>query len=682
MINSLSKALAGISVGPNPAYGFGPGSKAGVSKEGKEGGPGSGRVPEGESSSGTHDDHRGARIYQSGKSGFRALTPTGHNIGPFKSADLLKAHLDKNGDSFGLNQKQAQEGGPGSGRRPGKATSNSKKKLDSKGHKAEYIALAQQRNEIAQRLDSRRDILVSDALKKGFGIEDAYSRANSAVRLGNPEDSKKLDDLQSKMSFHAKHMKKGEAVSSTSAAPQLRATKKESDSKKKSEFKFKEASTPSFKNHKFEVELIKEGLGNFRDCFFYTKESLKKAADSKLFEGAQSFADHPSEIEEQSRPERSTKDILGYYENVQFKENEKGQGTLVADLVVSDAISIDWATSLMANSIEYAKKFQEKDLIGLSINANGTADPMSIDEFMKSQDLSEPVLAKLQEALAQGITEINVVNELREAQSVDLVTKAGAGGRILQMLEREKKMKKDFRETEAMETEDGKPAAADGATADHADAAQDEQLFAQMIKKYLGKDGGEMSDEEAEAAKHAVEAHKEAGMEGAEAYEAAGKHMQMAMAIGKKMAGKKEESTEESEEAHEGEEGECGHKEGQTPPPSPKSSEGKKESMKIAALSGEVAKLRESVKKYELKDYLDKKMAESGKSNLVTKKFRETLGVPKSKDQIDSTWKVFVSAFEAGAEEVGSDDGLFVEKQSYRESSGSSKSAGFSDCLR
>lgn len=641
MINSLTKALSKISVGPSPSYGFGPGSKAGVSHEG---GPGSGRRKGGGKS-----DSKGKK----------------------KNPEGVMGHTTSGKPIYSTGNK-GQKG------------------FSPQDHKDAYIAHSTARNNISSKLDSKRDALVALGRSKGLDEETVWGRANSAVRQGNPEDSQQVDHHNDMMAYHRDRMggsqkqssKKDdthEADSATTAVAQLRDKKESVRVPRVKAFQpqcsFKEATSPSFKSHKFEVEIIKEGLGNFRDCFFYTKESLQRAAEAKLFEGAQSFADHPSESEENDRPERSTKDILGYYENVQFKENEVGQGVLVGNLVVNDAISIEWATVLMANSVEYSKKFKEKDLVGLSINANGSAQPMSIEDLIKSQTLADPVLAKLNEAMAQGITEVNVVNELKEAQSVDLVTKAGAGGRILQMLEQEKKKMKQKHET--METEDGQASAADGATPDHADAAQDEKLFAQMIKKYLGKDAGELSAEEAEAAKCAVEAHKEAGMESNEAYEAAGKHMQMAMEVGKKMAQKQTESHEG--EAHEAE-ADDEKKEGQKSPDHLKS-EGKKESMKVAALSGEVAKLRESVRKYELRDYLDKKLSESGKSNIVTKKFRETLGLPKSKEQIDATWKIFISAYEAGAEEVGSsDDGFFGEKQTYRESSGSKKS--FSDCLR
>ncbi len=478
---------------------------------------------------------------------------------------------------------------------------------------------------------------------------------------------------------------KKEAVSASTAVPQLRATPKKKVESNKS---FKEVNNQAFKNHSFQTVLIQEGLGNMSDCFFYTKEALKAAADSKLFEGIQCFADHPSEIEEQILPERSTRDILGYYQNVIYQEDATGRGSLVSDLCISSADSLGWALSLLTNSIDYSTKFKESDLVGLSINASGSSDSVGIDEFMSKPGLSQSVLDKLIEAKNNGVTEINVVTALTAAKSVDLVTQAGAGGKILKMLEMEKKMAKKIKESEGKEAGAMPPGQAPSpGTPNHADAGQDQALFAKMIKQYLGKD--QADPEEMEAAKHAYEAHKETGMDETAAYEAAGNHLKMAMAIGNKMAQGKpaapveseesEESKKEAEEkaAKEAEEKEKKEAEGKKDP-----MENKKESM-VIELSGEVAKLRESIKKYELRDHMDKKLKESGKSNAFTKKFREALGTPKSVAHIDDMWKLFVKAADAGVEEVGTEsDSFMLEKNNYRESGDKTGKSDFSDCLR
>jgi hypothetical protein len=450
---------------------------------------------------------------------------------------------------------------------------------------------------------------------------------------------------------------------------------------------FKEATQDIFKTHKYQVILIREGLGNFGDCFYYTRESLQEAASSKIFEGAQCFADHPTEIEEQVRPERSTRDIIGYFEDVHFEETE-GVGSLMGTLVVSNAVSLDWALALLTNSLEYAKKFKETDFVGLSINASGEANAIPLEDFLKSGGVPESAKPKLMQAQAQGISEIKVVSELKEAISCDLVTKAGAGGKILKMLEHERTVMKKAVE---MEKKEADPSQAD---ASHADASQDMELFKKMIKQYLGKEDADA--EEMEMAKEAYEAYQSEGMEKEAAMEAAGKHLKMALKIGQKMA-QKQAKENEAQEASEGKE--SMEKEAMEKAPSDKKDapaqdkdkdededkecgkEAHKES-KVIKLSAEVAKLKESLKKYELTEYLDQKLASSKKPNSVTKKFREALGSLKSKEQIDSSYKMFMAAFEAQSEDADEGFASFVltEKAPFRESD-KSQTGSFSDCL-
>lgn len=530
-----------------------------------------------------------------------------------------------------------------------------------------------------------------------------------------PSDMVHISTLPLLLNKKALSGKKAEAVSATSQVPQLRAMpKKEADQTiVKSFTRFRESNNHQFKKHCFQVILIREGMGNFKDRFFYTKEALQGAVASKLFDGTQCYADHPTDIEEQIQPERSTRDILGYYDKVEYQEADDGTGLLVATLNVANSISLDWAMSLLTNSIDYSTKFRETDLVGLSINASGSASPVGIDDLL-SQKLSQSVLDKLNEAKAQGISEINVVNELKDAVSVDLVTKAGAGGKILKMLEMEKSMSKkpvDLKKLFESESEgeshkedaakdasamapgkakpkaEAAPAHDSKGTPDHADEDQDKALFAKMIKQYLGKDDAD--EQEMEMAKHAMQAHTESGMEPKEAYEAAGQHLKMAMAIGKKMAqckqaeGEETESESESKSESESESESEAHKEALPPQVAAAAGKQKKESASMITLSGEVAKLRESLKRYELREYLDEKCKSSGEANSVTKKFREALGTPKSKAQIDETYTLFMKAFKGGREEVASDsESFFPEKQNYRESDSQARGMSLKDCIR
>jgi hypothetical protein len=222
------------------------------------------------------------------------------------------------------------------------------------------------------------------------------------------------------------HISKKKVVAPVQPIPQ-----KQSDAKTVAKFNFTERDkTNDAPASIFDVILIKEGLGNWKDGFYYSKDALKGAAAQKVFEGEKIYADHPSESDEVNRPERSVRDILGYYTNVLYTESNEGQGMLVGKTVIPGAPAFDWARSLMSQAVDYSTKYQDKDFVGVSINASGDANPMNIDDMMNS-GVPAPCLAKLQEAKAKGITEIKYVTVIGDAKSCDLVTAAGAGGKIV-----------------------------------------------------------------------------------------------------------------------------------------------------------------------------------------------------------------------------------------------------------
>lgn len=179
--------------------------------------------------------------------------------------------------------------------------------------------------------------------------------------------------------------------------------------------------------NKFRVALIEEGLGNLNDAFYYTRECLESGI--QVFNGLKIYADHPSLEEEEIRPERSTRDILGHYENLAVEEDANGQAQLCADLDVLPSSDCDWARARMVRAIENREKFPDRDFIGLSINASGPSSPTPIDDVMK---FAPPgALSKLNEAKEDGVEIVRVVTKFNRAVSADLVTEAGAGGKIL-----------------------------------------------------------------------------------------------------------------------------------------------------------------------------------------------------------------------------------------------------------
>ena len=392
----------------------------------------------------------------------------------------------------------------------------------------------------------------------------------------------------------------------------------------------------SVKN-KFRVALIQEGLGNLRDGFYYSAQAIKSAITA--FEGKKCYADHPARSEEQDRPERSVRDIIGHFENVSVQENEDGSQALVADLIILPDAPYEWARALVRQAVEYSSKYPDKDFIGLSINASGDAEAMRVEDFMKEGGIPESCKPKIMKAIEEGLTQVRVVHAIRDAISTDLVTEAGAKGRVLEIMENNKEAnmaKKDILPKEAEEEMKQKheDEAMDAPEKDeHADEEQDKKLILDMIKKHMGEE--EMDEEEALLAKQACEAYMEMGESEDEACESAAKAMKLAKHMAKKESAKKEAEDEAKKEAEkkesEGESESEGHKESAT--------------MKLEA---RIALLETELKKRDLVTYLDKKLAESKLPRSVTDKIRDKK--LKSEKEVDEAIKIYIEAFkEAGA---------------------------------
>ena len=185
---------------------------------------------------------------------------------------------------------------------------------------------------------------------------------------------------------------------------------------------------------KFRVTLIREGLGNFGDAYYYTKEALESAVD--IFNGSKIYADHPTMEEEQIRPERSTRDILGHFENLDVETDDGGCAILCGDVDIVPSADTEWARCRMVRAVENAEKFPDKDFIGLSINASGDAEKTDIAQVLK--DAPEGAKQKLLDAQSNGTDLVKVVRVINSAVSCDLVTEAGAGGKIQDFIERGK----------------------------------------------------------------------------------------------------------------------------------------------------------------------------------------------------------------------------------------------------
>jgi len=138
-------------------------------------------------------------------------------------------------------------------------------------------------------------------------------------------------------------------------------------------------------------------------------------AMAPLFEGARAFADHPAPGE---RPERSIRDIVGYYKSPRVDD----EGTLRATLKV--ARGAEWLWDLVREAVEEG----QPDLIGLSIDADARVAPGRV----------EGRAARVVEA----ITRLN---------SCDVVTRASAGGRLERILQADADAPLRYGDTEEVE---------------------------------------------------------------------------------------------------------------------------------------------------------------------------------------------------------------------------------------
>jgi len=170
------------------------------------------------------------------------------------------------------------------------------------------------------------------------------------------------------------------------------------------------------------VVIMSEGLGNLRDRNFYAREAVKSAA--KVFNGKQFYVDHPSASDEENRPERSIRDLAGYFYECEIGEIEDPDTgeplqACFAKLKFADSEPGRLAFEQMKESLAYQRRFPgSKDVYaGISINGGGVSHPATV----------------------RGM-EVNMVTEIQEAFSADIVTKPARGGRFLALMQEADRM--------------------------------------------------------------------------------------------------------------------------------------------------------------------------------------------------------------------------------------------------
>lgn len=165
----------------------------------------------------------------------------------------------------------------------------------------------------------------------------------------------------------------------------------------------KEAGTVTQKpGGRFRIGVITPGAGSSGT---YPRETIEAAGRDKVFAaGTHMYLDHATEAQDFQRPEGSIRDLVGVLTEDAYWDDEAG------GLVAEARIYSNWKTALE----------EMKDDIGISIRASG----------------------EVKEDAGQRI-----VTRLTEARSVDFVTKAGRGGRILEVIESARMNEATTRET-------------------------------------------------------------------------------------------------------------------------------------------------------------------------------------------------------------------------------------------
>lgn len=169
-----------------------------------------------------------------------------------------------------------------------------------------------------------------------------------------------------------------------------------------------------------QVILMTEGAGNSRDGNYYTADCVRSAA--RVFEGAKCFINHPTESEEEDRPERDARDMCGWFSDVR-PEKVGGRQALMAKLNFGSSTAAKEAKSLIKDAIRFQQQYPSDDKVycGFSINAAGPSRIDAVDGAPRK-----------------------VVESIDWAMSADLVTFPARGGKALALREAEQEMESRF----------------------------------------------------------------------------------------------------------------------------------------------------------------------------------------------------------------------------------------------
>lgn len=153
-----------------------------------------------------------------------------------------------------------------------------------------------------------------------------------------------------------------------------------------------------------EWDVILIETGTSKNGNHYPAETLQAAAG--LFERAPAFADHATEHDRATRPERSVRDKIGTFSRVTYGQHEV-DGRMVEGLRARFKAIAPWVREVLKEAVASG----EPDFVGFSIDAEG--------RVARREQNGRAV------AWVEAISRVN---------SVDLVTDPAAGGRIVRLV--------------------------------------------------------------------------------------------------------------------------------------------------------------------------------------------------------------------------------------------------------
>ena len=187
-----------------------------------------------------------------------------------------------------------------------------------------------------------------------------------------------------------------------------------------------------------DVIIIRAGPGNPADAHFYTKACLEDSIARGIWDGVPCHVDHPTDSEDKEIPERSVESMAGYFTDaklVTVTDDATHERVCAVSATFRPESGHEMVLRKLRTAAQYSQEHPNRSYIGFSINATGSGEPDTIDG-----------------------REYDRVDQITGVTSVDIVTRAGAGGKLLTFKESYRMAKAAVQEKDTTEAAAAKPA--------------------------------------------------------------------------------------------------------------------------------------------------------------------------------------------------------------------------------